>query len=396
MAEDALTEAQVAYESGKLDAHYVKLEDETSAANAEVVYITSLAELDTDLNTKYQAWQAAVTAIDTYNYNLSNNVYYINAGIDEKTAAVANVQAEYDTAVAAYQASGVVYETAKADFDGKVAQLAAVTNGTDTSGVTVEAAAQSVVDSYTILAGVEPLYNAVQIKTQELNQANQNLSQANANYQREVEQAQNDLNKQTQSVGTLQEAYETASLEYETKKIKLQEAYDFAILEGKYAEDTYNNTLLTLEETMKSAEKKLNDLKEKQASLLALENGVVTAKQAGTLADVNYGVEDVIFDTEALVSYYDTSKLDVSLEISQENISQIEVGEEVSISMSGKRGIIGKVNSVASSATTRGSKSDVTYTVIVSIENADGYLSTGTSVTVVFDEEKEGDVTDEN
>ena len=167
-----------------------------------------------------------------------------------------------------------------------------------------------------------------------------------------------------------------------------------AVVEGKYAEDTYNKTVLALENSVKSAEKKLSDLKEGQAKLLALENGVVTAQQAGTLAVVNYGVEDVIFSSEALVSYYDTSKLDISLEIPQEDIASVEIGEEVRVSISGKREVTGKVTSVASSATSGRSRSDVTYTVIVSIENEENSLDVGTSVTVVF--EKEGEAVNEN
>ena len=395
-AQDTLTEVQVAYESGKLDAYYVKLDTEAVAANAQIVYDTDLAELDKNLKAKYDAWQEVEEAIKVYDYNLTHNVYYTMAEIDEKSAAATNAQNAYNTAKAAYDAYGVTYEAAKSDFDAKVAELAAVTNGTSQSGITVTEAAQNVVNSYTVLSEVEPLYNTMQSKSQELKQANQTLEQANSTYKKDVEQAQNALNKHNGNVESLKEAYEVANREYETQKLKLQETYDLAVVDGKYAEDTYNKTVLALEDSVKSAEKKLSDLKEGQANLLALEDGVVTAQQAGILAAVNYGVEDVIFSSEALVSYYDTSKLDISLEIPQENIASVEIGEEVSVSMTGKREITGKVTSIASSATTGGSKSDVTYTVIISIGNEAGTLTTGTAATVVFQDEKEGDVIDEN
>lgn len=395
-AQDTLTEVQVAYESGKLDAYYVKLDTEAAAANAQIVYDTDLAELDKKLKEKYDAWQEVEEAIKVYDYNLTHNVYYTMAEIDEKSAAATNAQNAYNTAKAAYEAYGVTYEAAKADFDAKVAELAAVTDGTSQSGMTMTEAAQNVVNSYTVLSGVEPLYNTLQSKSQELEKANQTLEQANSIYKKDVEQAQNTLNKHNGNVESLKAAYEVADREYETKKLELQETHDLAVVEGKYAEDTYDKTVLALEDSVKSAEKKLSDLKEGQANLLALEDGVITAQQAGILAAVNYGVEDVIFSSEALVSYYDTSKLDISLEIPQEYIAEVEVGEEVSVSMTGKREIIGKVTSIASSATTGGSKSDVTYTVIVSIENEEGSLTTGTSVTVIFESEEEGEVTDEN
>lgn len=393
-AQDTLTEVQVAYESRKLDAYYVKLDTEAAAENAQIVYDTALVELEESLNAKYADWQEIEEAINVYSYNLSHNVYYTMAEIDEKAAMVNSAQSAYDTAKAAYDAYGITYEAAKADFDGKVAELAAVTNGSSQSSLTIEVAAQNVVNSYTVLSGVEPLYDTLQTKSEELRQANQELERANETYNKDVEQAQNTLNKHTENVDSLKEAYEVANREYEIEKLKLQETYELAVVEGKYAEDTYNKTVLALENSVKSAEKKLSDLKEGQAKLLALENGVVTAQQAGTLAVVNYGVEDVIFSSEALVSYYDTSKLDISLEIPQEDIASVEIGEEVRVSISGKREVTGKVTSVASSATSGRSRSDVTYTVIVSIENEENSLDVGTSVTVVF--EKEGEAVNEN
>lgn len=394
-AQDTLTEVQVAYESGKLDAYYVKLDTESVAQNAQLTYDMAVAELDESLNTKYESWQEVEEAINIYTYNLSHNVYYTMAEIDEKAAAATNAQNAYNTAKAAYDAYGVTYEAAKADFDAKVAQLAAVSNGTSQS-TTIDEAAQNVVNSYTVLSGVEPLYNTVQSKSQELKQANQDLERANETYNKDVEQAQNTLNKHTQNVDALKESYEVASREYEAEKIKLKETYDLAVVEGKYAEDTYNKTVLTLENSVKSAEKKLNDLKEGQEKLLALENGVITAQQAGTLEAVNYSVEDVISSSKALVSYYDTSKLDISLEIPQENIAEIEIGDEVNVSISGRREVSGRVTSIANEATSGGSRSDVTYTVVVSVENEEGSLTTGTSVTVIFESEEEGELTDEN
>lgn len=395
-AQDAYSEAQVAYESGKLDAYYLKLDTETAAANAQTTYDTALAELDENLNEKYEAWQKAIEEISAYEYNLTYNVYYENAGIGEKTVAAENAKNAYNSAKASYDAAGITYEAAKKDCDQKVTQLAQVASGTSQSGVTIEAAAQSVVDSYNVLANVELLYNTMHSKSQELEQANKDLEKAKESYQKEVEQAEKAISTQNEKLDSLKTAYDTANIEYETKKLELQNTYELAVLGGEYAEETYNKTVLALEDTLKSAEEKLNDLKEGQQNLLSLENGVITAQQAGILAAVNYGVEDILFSTDELVSYYDTSKLDISLEIPQENIANVEVGEEVSVSMDGKRTVTGTVASVASSATTEGSKSDVTYTVIVSVENADGSLSAGTSVTVLFEDGKEGEVTDEN
>ena len=51
--------------------------------------------------------------------------------------------------------------------------------------------------------------------------------------------------------------------------------------------------------------------------------------------------------------------------------------------------VTGTVSSIASSATTGGSVSNVTYAVIISIDNSDGRLGSGSSATVTFQGELE-------
>ena len=75
------------------------------------------------------------------------------------------------------------------------------------------------------------------------------------------------------------------------------------------------------------------------------------------------------------------------MEVEQENIAKIAVGDEVSVSISGNRrgNVTGTVASVASSATTGRSVSDVTYAVVISVDNSENALSAGSSATVIFE-----------
>lgn len=387
VAEDSLTEAKVAYESGELDASYIKLDAETTAANAAATLETALAELDAELEEKYEKWQETAYKIAVYNDNFYNNIYYTNSGIMEADAAVNTAKAAVDTAQAAYEAWGITYESAKGVFEAAVTELAAVTDGTSESGMTVEAAAATVVDSYQILSTVEPLYDEVNRTKQELEQAKQKLEQVQSNYEKTVEQAEKSLEQLEGSVDALQQNYETANREAETKRLELQKEYDTAVLEGEYAQTTYNETIEKLKTAVETAENTLADLKEEQAALLTLENGVVCANQSGTLASVTYDVEDILFSGTAFVTYYDTATLTISVEVEQENIAKIAVGDEVSVSISGNRrgNVTGKVASVASSATTGRSVSDVTYAVVIAIENENNMLSAGSSATVTFE-----------
>ncbi len=385
-AEDSLTEAKLAYENGELEASYLKLDTETKAANASAELETALAELDSEIQEKYETWQETVSKIAAYNDNLYNNIYYINSGILEKDAAVISAQTAYDTALAAYQAAGTTYEAEKASFDAAVTELEAVVAGTSLSGMTIEDAARLVVEGHQRLITVEPLYEETERTNRELEQAKQALAQAQSDYEKSTAEAEKALEQLEGSVDALEQNYEKASLGAETKKLELQKEYETAVLEGEYAQTTYNETVEKLKAAEDSAEETLEELKEEQAALLALENGVVCANQSGTLASVTYDVEDVLFSGTELVSYYNTSELTISVEIEQENIAKVAVGDKVSVSVSGNRrgNITGKVVSVASSATTGRSVSDVTYAVVVSIENENNMLSAGTSATVTF------------
>ena len=58
------------------------------------------------------------------------------------------------------------------------------------------------------------------------------------------------------------------------------------MVEGKYAGSTYESTVSELESAVESAQDTLDTLKEEQTALLALEDGVVTADEDGTIAAV--------------------------------------------------------------------------------------------------------------
>lgn len=373
-AQDNLTEAQVAYESGKIDAEYIKLDSETAAANAAAIMEADLAEIDENIQEKYEAAVVAVNELATYNNYISNNVYYTNYGIGEKTAAAAEAKTVYENACATYNTT---YDKAKKAYNEAVAQLVeAVNNSSDTTSI-----AQQVAYYYTVFNTLDPLYEAYQSTQQE-------LSQATTLYEKDVKEAKNKIEQLSESVFTLNTIYDSAYREVELKKLEIQNEYNLTILEGKYADSTYNNTIETLKEAVESAEEKLADLKEAQANLLALEDGIVTASQAGTIASVRYDVDDVLFSNIAFVTYYDTSTLTISLEIDQENIAKVTVGDEVNVSVSGNRrgNITGTITSIATSATTGQSVSDVTYAVVVSVDNQDNSLSAGVSAEVIFED----------
>lgn len=95
----------------------------------------------------------------------------------------------------------------------------------------------------------------------------------------------------------------------------------------------------------------------------------------------------------AFAYYYDTDTILISVEVPQEQIARVAVGDEVEVNISGNRqgAVTGTVSSIASSATAGGSISNVTYAVVISIDNSEGRLSSGSSTTVTFRETAGGE-----
>lgn len=338
-AENTLKTAEANLASGKLSAESTKQDADLTAQTAADSYQAQVDALDAAVEEKKEAYDEAVEQISEYQTKIDNNDYYVECAIDEKKAAV-------DAATTALAQAQDTLTQAQQSAD----------------------AAQST-----------------------LEQAQKEFDSAVETYNKNVEETNTKITELTDSLDDLKSDYEQAERDATTQKAELQNEYDTAVVEGKYAGSTYESTVSELESAVESAQDTLDTLKEEQTALLALENGVVTADEDGTIAAVPYEAEDTLQSGTAFALYCDTQTIMISVEVPQENIAQVGVGDEVSVMIAGNRdgAVTGTVSSIASSATTGGSVSNVTYAVIISIDNSDGRLGSGSSATVTFQGEQE-------
>lgn len=338
-AENTLKTAEANLASGKLSAESTKQDADLTAQTAADSYQAQVDALDAAVEEKKEAYDEAVEQISEYQTKIDNNDYYVECAIDEKKAAV-------DAATTALAQAQDTLTQAQQSAD----------------------AAQST-----------------------LEQAQKEFDSAVETYNKNVEETNTEITELTDSLDDLKSDYEQAERDATTQKAELQNEYDTAVVEGKYAGSTYESTVSELESAVESAQDTLDTLKEEQTAFLALENGVVTADEDGTIAAVPYEAEDTLQSGTAFALYCDTQTIMISVEVPQENIAQVGVGDEVSVMIAGNRdgAVTGTVSSIASSATTGGSVSNVTYAVIISIDNSDGRLGSGSSATVTFQGEQE-------
>ena len=392
-AQDDLDTAEMNYETGVLEAQYTYQSTLTDAENADASYSASLGALDATVAEKKAEWENAQNDIATYTNNLANNTYYTETGVEEKEAAVTSATDSATAAQTAYQEQKEAYETAKTTLTNDLAALQELITSADNLETSRD-------DITTLMEQVSQDYGAVEAADESMSQAKQNAEKAQSDLQsaqKEAESAKQQAEQAAQQatqkkeeleskLSQLESDYQQALRDAVTKQVSIENEYDSTVLEAQYADSTYDATITTLQAAVDSAQSTLDDLVEEQNALLSLEDGVVCASQDGTIASVTYDTDDTLVEQQAFVTYYNTQTISISVEVSQEDISKIAVGDTVAVAISGARtgDVEGKVASIASSATTGGSVSNVTYAVEIQIDNSDGMLSSGSSATVTF------------
>lgn len=393
-AQSALKTAQTDYESGALEAGYTRQDAQLALQNAQTAYDTSLSEMDLKLQEKKDAYEEASEQLAEYQSNLDNNTYYTNAGIEEKEAAVTEAQESSTAAGEALEDAQKNSKEAQEKFDAILAALEESAKS-ETDEQSEEETKQlkkqvlEMISLYEALESADQELEEAQKSSDEarntLQQAQETLQQATEAYEQNTQTAEAKVTELTGSLGGLEAEYEETRLSYEADKLAIQNSYDAAVLEGNSAETVYQSALAELQSAVDDAQEALDTVKEQQDELLSLENGVITAEQAGTLAAVSYEPGDFLIANVAAVSYYDTTEISISVEVEQENIAKVSVGDEVEVSVSGVlSSLSGTVESIASSATADGSASKVTYAVVVAIDNTEGQLSSGLSASLTF------------
>ena len=194
----------------------------------------------------------------------------------------------------------------------------------------------------------------------------------------------------------LQDSRETTKVQYEElqrkKKIfelEIQHTYDSAVIAGKLAELTYQQELSDWEETLAEAKQNKADLETQKALLEAMTDGVISADRAGTVASISYEAEDLLDSSIPIVSYYDTDTVSITLEVPQEEIASLSVGDTAEVTLAGAGRLEGTLTEKSVEPEDGTSRTTVNYTATVSLDNSDGRLSDGLSATVTFTQETE-------
>ena len=200
-----------------------------------------------------------------------------------------------------------------------------------------------------------------------------------------------EMSDKQEEIETIREDIARLEGQVERNELTTRQTYESAALGGSIAQETYDYSLRALTVNIDTAQKELDDLQEKLEDFDTFvgEDGIVYAQGDGLITQVYYEAGDTLTEESALFTYVQEDAYVLSVDISEEDIPGIAVGDEVTIVFTAypDETYNGRVTQIVSTQTSQGTAT-VSYPVTVSIEGDTSKLYGGMtgSVTFVTDE----------
>lgn len=227
---------------------------------------------------------------------------------------------------------------------------------------------------------LEKIKTALENKKQQKETAEKKMESWNtkkASYQETLSNAQKNRKK-------YQTTYEQAVLSKKTGILTAEKELQQNLLAENSANVSYKTQLETLTSTLDAAQKEYDEAKEQFDNFnQSFQDGIWYAQSSGLLQYIGYEAGEYISSKTPIVGYYNGKILSVQIDVEQDEIASIQVGQEVMVSMQTKRGVTGTVSKI-SSEQSASSASKVSYAVDISIKNEDGQLESGETASILF------------
>lgn len=178
-------------------------------------------------------------------------------------------------------------------------------------------------------------------------------------YDDELEEAQ-------ETYSTVEANLQIAKNNQTTGGLEAKQTYENALTNYKYAEQLYEIDTDGLEDDLDDAKETLEDAQEALSEFEEqIGDGIVYAEYSGTVTEVAYAAGDSITNDATIVTYMDADNVTMTVSVSQDDISDVSVGSDVTITLTAypDEEFAGTVSSIATSATT--GSSTVNYEVDV-------------------------------
>ena len=181
----------------------------------------------------------------------------------------------------------------------------------------------------------------------------------------------------------------------EAKQNDADNAYQLDVAEGQLASDIYNFTKESLSDTVNTAQEEYDQAVETLNLLQAFvgEDGTIYADGSGLVTSIAYEPGDELIQTGTMLSYVKEQDYTVSVDVSEEDIAGISIGDKVRVIFDAypDASYTGTVQSLTTTKTSDYANT-VSYPVNILIEGDTSTLFGGMTAEITFVNELVSDV----
>ncbi len=324
-------------------------------AEAQAEYNLSVLEAGTDYEVRKLDQQYAASIYEKSSQTIDNEISMLQVEINRRTANTALLQEKADEAAADYSEAQQSFSEAE--------KPSAEENNTE---------------------------NFMALQKEYLN-----LQTRYENAKSALNRAQQELEDNAREIEALQKELLAALAQSKISKLNADEDYQKNVINGENARISYEAKLESLRETLQEAEEEKDKIQQQLDAFEAFvgEDGCIYADGGGIVTDVAYASGDRLQETGPMLSYAMPDDMTISVDVTQEDIVDLEVGDPVDITFAayGDVSYQGSIRSINTTATSRESNT-VSYTVVVAVEGDTALLYGGMTADIIFVTEQKEDV----
>lgn len=210
-----------------------------------------------------------------------------------------------------------------------------------------------------------------------------------------LQQAEQNITDNAEKIASLTLQLQAAAGKKKIEALDAQQTYEEAQINEKNAQTTYQAKLESLKEELDDAEEEKTALEEKLEAFEEFvgEDGVLYAQGEGIVTESAYEAGDVLKQTGVLLAYAEPQDMTLSVDVAQEDVVDLSVGDAVEIEFTPYEGEIysGSILSIDTTATAANSNT-VSYTVVIGVEGDTSLLYGGMVADITFVTEQKEDV----
>ncbi len=213
--------------------------------------------------------------------------------------------------------------------------------------------------------------------------------------QGQIDELNQTIEDSEKSIAKKQEDIAAAQSGLEVEGLTNKSTYDNAVVGGELAEDIYNYTVNSLEEAVASAQADMDEAQQNLEDFQSFvgDDGIIYADGGGVVTSVSYETGDDLITAGAILSYVKEDAYAVTIDVLEEDVSAIAVGDKVDIVMTAYPDEVyeGIVESITTTATSDYA-STISYPVTIKIEGDISLLFGGMTADVTFVTDSVSDV----